>query len=245
MALLVVPRLALAEAPRAPLVLAAASLQESLNEGADRWAALGHPRPVLSFAATSALARQVLAGAPADLFIAADEQWMDVLARQGLLRPATRANLAGNRLVLIAPQSSPVRLAIRPGFPLLATLGAGRLAMADPDVVPAGTYGRQALSALGVWPAVAPRVVRAENVRAALALVARGEAALGVVYATDALAEPRVRVVGMFAGTTHAPIRYQLGVLASAKTPDAEAFRRFLLSGAMRGILRAHGFVAP
>lgn len=163
---------------RGPVVLAAASLQEAMTDAARTWASRGHPRPVLSFAASSALARQVQAGAPADLFASADEEWMDVLAARGLLAPGTRAVLAGNRLVVVAPRAARVRLTV----PTLArTLAAGPVAMADPTSVPAGKYGRTALRRLGVWTAVGPRVVRAENVRAALALVERGAAPFGIV----------------------------------------------------------------
>ena len=141
----------------APLVLAAASLQEALSDAADAWAGHGHPRPVLAFAASSALARQVEAGAPADLFISADREWIDRLATRGLLRPGTRADLAGNRLVLIAAAGSRLALRPAPGFALARVLGSGRLAVADPDAVPAGIYARQALTSLGVWPQVAGR----------------------------------------------------------------------------------------
>lgn len=242
---LIAARPALAAAPGAPLVLAAASLQEALGDAAEAWARHGHPRPVLAFAASSALARQIEAGAPADLFISADREWMDLLAAHGQLRPGTRADLAGNQLVLIAPSGSRLALRPAPGFPLAMALGGGRLALADPDAVPAGIYARQALTSLGVWPQVAGRLARAENVRAALALVARGAAPLGVVYATDARAEPRVRVLGTFPATSHPPITYPLAVLARATSPDAEPFRRFLLSAEGRGLLVRRGFTRP
>ncbi|WP_298200455.1 molybdate ABC transporter substrate-binding protein [Novosphingobium sp.] len=231
-----------APAPRPPIVLAAASLQESLTAVADAWARQGHPRPTLSFAASSALARQIDAGAPADLFVSADEEWMDYLAQHNRLRPGTRVSLLTNRLVLIAPAASRIRLAVAPGFPLARALGPGRLAMADPDSVPAGKYGREALTALGVWSGVERQVVRGENVRAALALVARGEAPLGIVFATDALASPAVRVVGLFPATSHAPIRYPVARLARSDNPEGEAFRRFLLSPPARTIFRRFGF---
>lgn len=230
---------------RGPVVLAAASLQESLNAAADAWAARHYPRPVLSFAASSALARQVLAGAPADMFISADEDWMNELARARLIAPGSRADLVGNALVLVAPASSKLRrLDPAPGFALATALGGGRLAMADPDTVPAGRYGRQALQALKVWPGVAGQIARAENVRSALALVARGAAPLGIVYATDARAEPGVRVVGVFPPQSHAPITYPLARLAAASHPDAEGFRRFLLSAEAHAIFRRFGFIA-
>ncbi len=231
-----------AAAGKPPLVLAAASLQEALNAAADAWAAKNHVRPVISYAASSALARQIMAGAPADLFISADEPWMDAVAAQKLLRPGARAVLLTNRLVLIAPKGQGGVLAIRHGFPLARALGEGRLAMADPDAVPAGKYGKAALTALGVWPDVEGRLARAENVRAALALVARGEAPYGIVYATDALAEPNVRVIGTFPANSHPPIRYPVAVLTSAQSPDASSFYHFLLSGAAQRIFRQHGF---
>lgn len=227
-----------------PLVLAAASLQESLTAAAGAWAARGHDKPVLSFAASSALARQIDAGAPADLFISADEEWMDEVQRNGKLRPGTRVSFLANRLVLIAPAATARPIAIRPGFPLAALLGDGRLAMADPASVPAGKYGREALTRLGVWPAVAARVASAENVRAALLLVERGEAPYGIVYATDALASGRVRVVGAFPVASHTPIAYPIATLAASTSSDAEGFRRFLISGVGRAIFRRYGFIA-
>lgn len=229
---------------RPPLVFAAASLQEALSDAAAAWQRRGHPRPVLSFAASSALARQIEAGAPADLFVSADEEWMDVLERSRLLRSGTRARLVGNALVLIAPAASRVRLTVAPRFPLARALGTGRLAIADPAAVPAGRYARAALTALGVWGAVAGSLAPAENVRAALAFVERGEAPLGIVYATDARASARVRVVGRFPPATHPPIAYPIAALRGSTNPHAEAFRRFLLSPAGRSIFRRHGFAA-
>lgn len=148
----------------APLVLAAASLQESMTAAADAWARKGHPRPVISFAASSALARQVEAGGAADLFVSADEEWMDALAAKGLIVPGTRSDFLGNRLVIVAPVASSVTIPLARG-PLARVLGAGPLAMADTESVPAGKYGKAALTRLGVWEAVSPKVVRAENVR--------------------------------------------------------------------------------
>ena len=235
----------LAAQPRPPLVLAAASLQEALNAAADGWARRGHPRPVLSFAASSALARQVDAGAPADLFIAADEEWMDHLAGAGLLKPGSRADFAGNALVLVAPAAQPQHLAIRPGFALARALGSGRLATGAVDSVPAGRYARQALVNLKVWPQVADRIAGAESVRAALALVARGEVPLGIVYATDARVEPKVMVAGIFPASSHAPIRYPLAQLSRSTSPDAAGFRGFLLGREGQAILQRFGFGKP
>lgn len=216
------------------VVLAASSLQESLTAAAKAWEAQGKPAPVLSFAATSALARQVEQGAPADLFVSADEEWMDTLDREGLLRPGTRKDLLSNRLVLIAPEGGRVRS--------LAALGAGRLALADPASVPAGKYAKVALERFGQWAAVADKVVPAENVRAALALVERGEAPLGIVYATDAQASDKVEVIETLPADSHPPIRYPAAVLASSETPDAAAFLVFLGSPQARTIFEKHGF---
>lgn len=232
-------------ADRAPLVLAAASLAESMNAAADAWAKAGHPRPVISLAASSALARQVEAGAPADLFASADEDWMDELARRDLLAPGTRADFVGNRLVVVAARDNPVKLGRMRGAALAGALTRGPLAMADPAAVPAGKYGKAALEKLGAWQTVAPHVVSGDSVRAALALVERGAAPLGIVYATDALASPAVRVAGVFPASSHAPIRYPLARLKAATSPDAEGFRRFLLSGRGRAIFRRYGFTAP
>lgn len=229
-------------AARGPLVLAAASLQEAMTDAANAWAARRHERPVLSFAGSSALARQIEAGAPADLFVSADEQWMDHVAGKGLIRPGTRADFLSNRLVLIAPASSRTALSIGRNFPLARALGTGRLAMADPDAVPAGKYGAAALAGLGVWDGVKDRVARAENVRAALALVERGEAPLGIVYATDAAASAKVRVVGTFPAASHPPITYPIATLKTATNPETEAFRRFLLSREGKAIFARRGF---
>jgi len=231
--------------PRPPLVLAAASLQESMSAAADTWAKLGHARPVISFAASSALARQAEAGAPADLFVSADEEWMDELQRRGLLATGTRADLLGNRLVLVAPRSDTRAVTLGPRAPLAAMLGNGRLAMADPDSVPAGRYGKAALVRFGIWDQLAPRVVRAENVRAALALVERGAARFAIVYATDARASALVRVAGVFPPGSHPPIRYPLARLRASTSADAEGFRRFLLSPPGKAIFARFGFLTP
>lgn len=233
------------EVRKAPVILAAASLQESLEAVAKVWTAKGHPAPVLSFAGSSALARQVEAGAPADLFISADEEWMDTLAGKGLIRPQTRATMLGNSLVLIAPAASRIALDPVPGFGLAQALGSGKLALADPAGVPAGRYARQALEKLGVWDQVAGRVAAGDSVRAALALVAQGEAPLGIVYATDATAEPRVRVVATFPAASHVPITYPVAVLKTSRSPDTEALRTFLLSAQAQAMFRRYGFTKP
>ncbi|MAF28167.1 MAG: molybdate ABC transporter substrate-binding protein [Croceicoccus sp.] len=229
-------------APTGPIVLAAASMHDALEDAADVWAVRGHPRPVLSFAASSALARQIEAGAPADIFVSADEDWMDVLERADLLRRDTRAVLATNRLVIVASAGSGVSLTPNPGFPLAEALGAGRLAVAETETVPAGRYARAALVRLGVWDDVADRLAPAENVRAALQLVARGAAPLGIAYATDAASEPAVRIAGTFPPGSHSPIRYPVALLKGGTNAEAEAFQRFLLSDEGAAIFARHGF---
>lgn len=228
---------------KGPLVLAAASLQESLTAAADTWAKKGHPKPVISFAASSALAKQIDAGAPADLFISADEPWMNDIQGNGFVAPGTRVSFLANRLVLIAPATSKGTIAIGKGFPLAAALGDGKLAMADPDSVPAGKYGKAALTALGVWPQVQAKVVRGDSVRAALAFVERGEAPYGIVYETDAKASKAVRIVGVFPENSHAPITYPIARLATSKSREAESFRLFLISAQGRAIFRSYGFL--
>jgi len=232
---------AMAAPARPPLVLAAASLQESMTAAADAWAGKGHPRPVISFAGSSALARQIEAGAAADLFVSADEAWMDALAAKGLIVPASRVTFLGNRLVVVAPAGSRLRIPLRPG-PLARVLGAGPLAMADTESVPAGKYGKAALVKLGVWDAVAPHVVRAENVRAALTLVERGAAPLGIVYATDAKASGRVRIAGVFPAGSYPLIAYPVARLTASTNAEGEAFRRFLVSREGRAIFARFGF---
>ncbi|RST31461.1 molybdate ABC transporter substrate-binding protein [Sphingomonas ginkgonis] len=229
-------------AEKAPVVLAAASLQEALTDAAADWGRRGHAKPVISFAGSSALARQIDSGAPADLFISADEDWMNDVQSKGFVRAGTRSNFLANTLVLVAPASSRVRVTIRRGLPLAQALGNGRLAMADPDAVPAGKYGKAALTSLGVWPALAGKVAKAENVRAALALVERGEAPFGIVYATDAKASGKVRVVGVFPAASHPPIVYPMAILKNASSPAAEPFRRFLLSGTGKAFFARRGF---
>jgi molybdate transport system substrate-binding protein len=221
---------------------AAASLKEAMDELARRFESAGGGRVLVSYAASPALARQIENGAPADIFISADLDWMDYLEKRKLVRAATRANLLSNRLVLIAPADSKAVFTIGPRFPLAALLGDKRLAMADPDSVPAGKYGRAALEALEVWAQVAPKVARAENVRAALALVARGEAPLGIVYATDALAERKVRVIGEFAAHLHPPIVYPAALTSGSKSESAGRFLQFLRSAEARPVWQQYGF---
>lgn len=227
----------------APLtVFAAASLKNALDEAAGAYGKNAGVKVSVAYAASPALARQIEALAPADVFIAADLDWMDYLQQRRLIRPETRVNLFGNKLVLIAPSGSQARFAIGPGMPIAQALGDGRLAMADPDAVPAGRYGKAALEALGVWSTVASRMARAENVRAALAFVARGESPLGIVYQTDATAERRVRILGEFPAGTYPPIVYPAAVTAASKSPVATVFLRFLGSPESSATFEKHGF---
>ena len=225
-----------------PLVLAAASLQESLTAVAQAWASRGHPQPLLSFGASSALARQIESGAPADLFISADEDWVDELQSRKLVRPGSRVSFLDNRLVLIAPKASRLSLPITRGFPIARALGSGRLAIADPTAVPAGKYAKAALTRLGVWQAVEPKLAPAENVRAALAFVERAEVPLGIVYETDAIASTKVRIIGRFPANSHPRISYPVVVLRSSTNLDAEGFRQFLIASAGKSIFRRFGF---
>ncbi len=224
-------------------VFAAASLKEALDEQVRQFESATGNQVTIAYGGSNALARQIEAGAPAGLFISADEDWMDYLAQRGLLVPGSRANLLGNALVLVAPGSSRTALRIAPGFPLATALGDGKLAMANPDGVPAGKYGRHALEALGVWGSVQDRVVRAENVRAALAFVARGEAAFGIVYRTDAMAEKGARVVDTFPESSHPPIVYPVALVASNPSPAAKALLSFLGSLAARPTWEKYGFI--
>uniref|UniRef100_UPI00140CCC20 molybdate ABC transporter substrate-binding protein n=1 Tax=Altererythrobacter segetis TaxID=1104773 RepID=UPI00140CCC20 len=228
--------------PKPLVVLAASSLQEALQAEADAWAKQDHPHPVLSFAASSALARQIESGAPADLFVSADEAWMDAVETGGALRPGTRHDLLGNTIVVIAPKASAATVDLSNPASIGAAIGNGRLAMADPEAVPAGKYGKAALEHLGIWGELAGRIVRAENVRAALALVESGEAPLGIVYATDAAASAKVRVVATFPSGSHPPIRYPVAILAASRSPQAESFERFLQSPRGRAIFAGFGF---
>jgi len=230
-----------ADASGGVLVFAAASLANVIADLDQAFTARTGIRVTTSLAASSTLAKQVEAGAPADVYFSADLQWMDYLQQRGLLRAGSRRDVVGNSLVLIAPAASPLRVRIAPGFDLAKLLGGGRLAVADPDSVPAGIYAREALQKLGVWNSVVPRLVRAENVRAALAYVARADAPLGIVYRTDALVEPRVRVVGVFPADSHPPIVYPIA-LTPAASPAAARFLAFITGAVARPIFRKWGF---
>jgi molybdate transport system substrate-binding protein len=223
------------------LVFAAASLKEALDGIAVEWRVATGKTATVSYAASSALARQIDQGAPAHLFIPADLEWMDYVAARKLIRPETRSNLLGNRLVLIAPKSSTAAATIAPGFALASLLGGGRLAVADVRAVPAGKYAKAALEQLGVWRSVEKSVAQTENVRAALLLVSRGEAPLGIVYRTDAAADPSVRVIGEFPENTHPPIVYPVAATGPPNA-DAEALLAWLRAEPARRIFAARGF---
>jgi molybdate transport system substrate-binding protein len=222
-------------------VFAAASLTDALKEVNDAYTkATGVPVRV-SFAASSALARQIEAGAQADVFFSADTDWVDYLQSRSLIDSATRVDVLSNRLVLIAPVDSKINLHIAPNFPIAAALGKSRLATGDPDSVPVGRYARSALTTLGVWNDVADRVVRADNVRVALAYVARGEAALGIVYATDAMIEKKVRVLDTFPASTHLPIVYPLTLTRNA-APAAKDYAVYISGKDAAAVFKKYGF---
>lgn len=231
-----------AGAPPPITVYGAASLTNVLQELGDGYSRAGGAPVKFSFAASSQLARQIEAGAGADVFFSADQEWMDYLDQRELIQRATRHNVVGNRLALVAPADSPIALKIGPKFPLLAALGAGRLATGDPDVVPVGRYARAALLTLGVWNDVADRLVRAENVRGALLFVARGEVPLGIVYETDAKIDPKVRVVDLFPANSHPPITYPIALTRTASA-DAARFLEYLRGPVGRAAFEKHGFV--
>jgi molybdate transport system substrate-binding protein len=239
--LLLQPRMALAQ-PTAPLtVFAAASLTDSLKAVADAYKAKTGMSVTLSFGASSTIARQIEQGAQADIFMSADADWMDYLAKGGHIMDGTRKDLLSNQLVLVAASDARPAPKIAPHFDLAGALGDGRLALADPSSVPAGKYGKAALTALGVWDSIAPKVAQAENVRVALEYVARGEAPYGIVYATDAKVAPSVRVVGVFPENTHPPIIYPVALTKTA-SPAARNFLVFLGGPEARAIFEKAGF---
>ncbi len=228
-----------------PTIFAAASMKTALDAIADAWTAKTGKKPSISYGSSGTLAKQIEAGAPADLFISADQKWMDVLAKDGAIKPETRRDLVGNALVLIAPAVASAPLTIEKGVDLAGALGDGKLAVCTVASCPAGIYGKEALIKLGIWDAVEPKLAQAENVRAALLLVARGEAKYGIVYATDAKAEPKVKVVGTFPAASHTPIVYPVAVTKEAKSPDAAALEAFLSSPEAAQILKGQGFTVP
>jgi len=224
------------------VVFAAASLKNALDEAAIGYAReSGRPAPKISYAGSNALAKQIEAGAPAGVFLSADLDWMDYLAQKGLIRPETRVNLLANRLVLVAKDAG-VTVNLAPGLDLAGILKGGKLAMANVDAVPAGKYGKTALEKLGAWEGVKGSVAQADNVRAALLLVSRGEAPLGIVYRTDAASDPGVSIVGTFPEDSHPPIVYPAAVLTENRNPEAAAFLNYLRSPAARPAFEKQGF---
>jgi molybdate transport system substrate-binding protein len=224
------------------VVFAAASLKNALDNINAAWTADSGKAATISYAASSALAKQIEEKAPADVFISADLDWMAYLSERNLTKKDTEVELLGNRIVLVAPADSGASAEIAPGFDLAGLLGDGKLAMANVESVPAGKYGKEALTSLGVWDGVAGNVAQAENVRAALALVSTGEAPLGIVYQTDANADAAVRVIGVFPEDTHAPIVYPAAVTAEAPSADAGAFLEFLKTAKAAELFKAEGF---
>ena len=243
-ALLCLPAALPAAAADTVTVFAAASLTDALNEIGKTYEAKTGQHVVFSFAASSTLARQIENSAGADMFLSADLDWMDYLDKKSLLKPGTRHTLLGNHLVLIAPAGLNVNVRIAPHFDLVGALGNSRLAIADPASVPAGKYGKTALTNLGVWDSVSGKLAIAENVRAALAYVARGETTLGIVYNTDARIEPRVHVVGRFPDGSHAPILYPMALTRDARPGPAD-FEKYLEGPAARAAFEKNGFAVP
>jgi len=227
------------------VIFAAASMKNALDEAAANWVKeSGRPAPKISYAASNTLAKQIENGAPADLFVSADLDWMDYVAGKNLIKPDTRVSLLANRIVLVAGKDSTAKLDLKPGADVAAALGSDRLAMGNVDSVPAGKYGKAALEKLGAWDKVKDKIAQADNVRAALLLVSRGEAPLGIVYRTDAHADPGVVIVDTFPETTHAPIVYP-AALTSTASASAQKILDFLKSDQARKVFDAEGFTAP
>lgn len=223
-----------------PTVFAAASLKNAMDEIAAAWVAAGKPAPRVSLAASNTLAKQIEQGAPADIFFSADLDWMDFVQGKGLIRPETRVSLLANAIVLIAPKDATTTAAIGPG--LGATLGSDRIAMGNVDAVPAGKYGKAALEKLGAWDGVKDKVAQADSVRAALLLVSRGEAPLGIVYATDAAADANVKVVATFPADSHPPIVYPIALTKDSTNTEAAAFLAFVRGPVARAAFEKQGF---
>ena len=231
-----------AVAEPAPLVIfAAASLKNALDAAASLYAAQpGKAPPRISYAASNTLARQIEQGAPADIFLSADLEWMDYLASKSLIRPETRVNLLGNRLVLIGPPDA-AAIDLKNGLDLVPALAGGRLALCN-DAVPAGKYGKAALESLGAWNGIKDRLAPAENVRAALLFVARGEAPLGIVYRTDAAAAAQLKILGTFPEESHPPIIYPVAIPKDSANPEAPEFLAFLRGATARAAFEQQGF---
>ncbi len=228
------------------VVFAAASLKNALDDVATVWMKETGKKAVISYAASNVLAKQIEAGAPADIFFSADLDWMDYVASKSLIRPESRVSLLGSSLVIIAPQDQALQMSKqfldKPLSELASILGPGRIAMGHVDAVPAGKYGKAALEKLGAWEGVKSRVVQTENVRMALSLVSRGEAQLGIVYKTDAAADPTVKMVWTFPEKSHPPIVYPIALTAEANNPDAASFLDFMRSAQAKSLFEKHGF---
>lgn len=224
------------------MVFAAASLKNALDAINMQWQKEMGKKATISYGSSPALAKQIEQAAPAQIFISADLDWMDYLAQKNLIKPETRSNLLGNRVVLIAPKDKAQPIEVKPGFDLAKVLGEGRLSMANVYTVPAGKYGKAALKKLGVWPSVSSKLAQAENVRAALLLVSRGEAPAGIVYQTDAASDSNVKIIGTFPEDTHPPIIYPIALTANATHPDAAAFLAYIRSGKAKPLFEAQGF---
>lgn len=223
-------------------VFAAASMKNALDDVDTAFTAKTGVKVSASYAASSTLAKQIEQGAPADIFVSADTDWMDYAIKKKSINEATRVNLLGNSIVLIAPKDSKIdKVAIGPGFDLAKLAGDGKIAAGDVSSVPAGKYAKAALEKLGAWQAAEPKFAMAESVRAALLLVARGEAVLGIVYSTDAKVEPGVKVVGTFPADTHPPIIYPVAATTTAK-PEAKEYLDYLHSSAAKAVLEKYGF---
>ena len=231
-----------AQAAERVTVFAAASLKTALDQVAAAWTAETQNKAVISYAASSALAKQIEQGAPADVFFSADLDWMDYLGQKALIDEPSITRLLGNEIVLIARADSTATAEIASDFDLAGLLGEGRLAMGDVKSVPAGKYGKAALESIGVWASVEGKLAQAENVRAALKLVATGEAPLGIVYLTDAQADSSVKVLGAFPASSHPPIIYPVARVADSKNVTAAEFIAYLTSPAAKAIFKAQGF---
>jgi molybdate transport system substrate-binding protein len=224
------------------LIFAAASLKNALDDAIANYTKSGATAPKVSYGSSGALAKQIDADAPADIFISADPGWMNDAQKNDKIKSDTRFDYLGNVLVLVEPADSSKTVDIKPGFPLAAMLGNDRLSMADPDSVPAGMYGKAALQKLGVWDAVEPKIARAQDVRAALTFVSRKEAPLGIVYQTDAAADKGVKIAGVFPADTYPPIIYPAAITAASKNPDATKFLAYLKSDAAKPFFTKQGF---
>jgi molybdate transport system substrate-binding protein len=224
-------------------VFAAASMRNALDDVNKAFTKATGVKVTASYAASSALAKQIAQGAPADVYVSANIKWMDYLQKQKLIVDATRVNLLGNSLVLIAPKGSKLNhIDIGKGFDIAKLAGSGRIAVADTKAVPAGLYAKAALQSLGAWKAAEPKLAQAENVRATLAYVARGETPLGIVYSTDAKIEPKVKIVGVFPAGSHPAITYPVAALKDAKSKAIAQYLRFLRTSAAKAIFEKYGF---